>query len=430
MVSSVYSLMRAIRLITVVILFCHICFVAMAQKESQHFKIHYVVDIADVDTTFMDNAKRIEMMRKYLRWIRQDNSLSLDSVKFSGTASPDGYYEYNNWLSENRLENLKKIMREEIEVPDSIIFRNDAYITWKMFRDSVAASNIPMRDSVLAILDMEPGLVAWWKLQSTGKKMSTDHRMLKIRAMNNGKVYESLKPILHNLRFADVEIVTHRKSIIDTTRLTIVPREIPPPTLDYVAPLYDHNSREWVRRIYIKNNLVKDALLIANISVETDLTWHWTLDLTMFYSNWDYFWPQTKFRMAGFQTELRYWFNPIENDGWFVGGHVGYSYYNMAFNGAHRYQDLYGETPTMGGGMSFGWRKQVGPQRRWRIELSGGAGVYPLHYSVFQNTLNYKKGLWLEERRKTFFGVDVLSVSVGYAIDAYKHLKRGKAVSQ
>lgn len=189
---------------------CIGCLLAVAQSESRHFKIHYPVDIAEVDTAFMDNAFRINSLHNYLERISADKTLSLDSVKYTGTASPDGYFEFNNWLSETRLENLKKIIRKDIDIPDSIVFRNDAYITWKMFRDSVAASDIPMRDSVLAILDMEPGLVPWYKIERTGKRMNTDHRMLKIRALNRGRVYESLKPILHNLRFADVEMVVSR----------------------------------------------------------------------------------------------------------------------------------------------------------------------------------------------------------------------------
>lgn len=406
---------------------CIGCLLAVAQSESRHFKIHYPVDIAEVDTAFMDNAFRINSLHNYLERISADKTLSLDSVKYTGTASPDGYFEFNNWLSETRLENLKKIIRKDIDIPDSIVFRNDAYITWKMFRDSVAASDIPMRDSVLAILDMEPGLVPWYKIERTGKRMNTDHRMLKIRALNRGRVYESLKPILHNLRFADVEMVVSRNipiSYIDVPLVDVGELDY------YISPIpYYYIENEWVRRLYIKNNLVKDALLLANLSVEVDLARHWTLDLTMFYSKWDYFKSQIKFRMAGFQTELRYWFNPVENDGWFIGGHFGYSYYNLAFNGAHRYQDLYGKTPTKGGGLSAGWRKQFGYKNKWRLELAAGVGVYPLHYSVFRNTPDEKNGLWIQERRETFIGVDVLSVSIGYAIDIYKKKTIKKGVS-
>lgn len=387
---------------------------APSSNFSREFRIHYICDSINIDPLFVDNAIRLGQVRDFLRYIRDNKSFRLDSVKFTGTASPEGYYEANNWLSENRLQNFKKLIKKEIDVPDSIIYLNDNNITWKMFRDAVAASDIPFRDSVLKVLDMEPGLVYWQK------GMHTDHRALKLRQMDGGKVYETLKPILFNQRFATAEFILSRlpepDPLADLTRSIKIFYEPEP-----MAP------EEWgVRRLYLKTNLAKWALLIANFAIEADIAAHWTLGLDMFYSNWDYFTPTTKFRMAGFMSELRYFFNPIENDGWFVGGHFGYSYYNMAFNGAHRYQDLYGETPTKGGGLSAGWRKQFGPKNKWRLEFSLGAGIYPLHYSVFNNTENYKHGQWIEKRKETFYGIDQISVTIGYAIDTYKYKKKQK----
>lgn len=380
------------------------------QRFSREFQIHYICDSINIDPAFVDNAIRIGEVRDFLRYIRNDKSLRLDSVKFTGTASPEGYYEANNWLSENRLENFKKLIREEMDVPDSIIFLNDNYITWKMFRDAVEASDIPRKDTVLKVLDMEPGLVYWQK------GMHTDHRALKLRQMDKGRVYETLKPILFSQRFATAEFVLSRipepDPLAELTRSIIIEYE-PDPLLP---------PEQWrVRRLYLKTNFAKWVLLLPNFSVEADIAAHWTLGLDMFYSKWDYFTPTVKFRMAGFMAELRYYFNPIDNDGWFVGGHFGYSYYNLAFNGAHRYQDLYGETPTKGGGLSVGWRKQFGHNNRWRLEFALGAGIYPLHYSVFKNTHTYKQGQWIEKRKETFFGIDQGAITIGYAIDMYKY---------
>lgn len=384
---------------------------------SRHFLINYRVDIADIDTNFMDNANRINELREFLRDIRENPMIFIDSVRFTGTASPDGYIEYNRWLSENRLDHFKELTAEEIYIPDSIIFLNDSYITWQNFREGVEASDIPYKEEVLSVIDLPADTVKWnWGLH-------TDSRLLTLRNMHNGKVWNYLKPILYYLRYADAEFVVKKKKLP-------LPEFIPFNPLaeisqrSYLPPLPPYEI--WKRRLYIKTNFVKWALLISNVSVEVDLIRHWTLDLSVFYSKWDYFRPEIRFRFAGFMPELRYWFNSEENDGWFIGGHFGYSYYNLGFNGAHRYQDLYGKTPTKGGGLSFGWRKQFGYKNRWRLEFSAGAGVYPLHYSVFENTHDYHNGQWLEERKKTYFGLDQLSVSIGYAIDLFSKKVRQK----
>lgn len=381
----------------------------------KRFSISYRVDSISVDPGYMNNAERLDSMRLFLRVINNNPFLQLDSVKFSGTASPEGYYEFNNWLSENRLEKLKNIMREEIEIPDSIIYGNDAYITWQRLRNAVASSNLQHKDTVLAILDMEPGLIDWYKIQPTGKRMRTDHRMFKIRQLYGGKVYNDLKPILDSLRYADVDLIVRRPLLAQP-----VPYELFVPQLQFSSdmsymdlPIYE----DLLWRMYIKTNFIKWALGITNVAVEVDLARHWTYEIAGFYSKWDYIKSTIKFRFGGFQTGVRYWFNPYENDGWFLGAHFGFSYYNLAFNGKHRYQDLYGKTPTKGGGIEAGWRKQFGYKNRWRLEFSLGAGVYPLDYSVFHNTPDYKEGQWIERRKKTFFGIDQASVSIGYAID-------------
>ena len=387
---------------------------APSTRYSRTFNIRYICDSINIDPAFVDNAVRIGEVRDFLRYIRDDKRFRLDSVKFTGTASPEGYYEANNWLSENRLENFKKLIRKEMDVPDSIIYLNDSYITWQMFRKAVEDSDIPRKDTVLKVLDMEPGLIYWQK------GMHTDHRAMKLRLLDRGQVYETLKPILFNQRFATAEFILSRfpepDSLAELTR-----------NIQIIYEPIDIMPEEWrVRRLYLKTNFVKWALLITNFAVEADIAAHWTLGLDMFYSKWNYFTPTVKFRMAGFMSELRYYFNPLNNDGWFVGGHFGYSYYDMAFNGAHRYQDLYGKTPTRGGGVTGGWRKPFGHNNRWRLEFSLGAGIYPLHYSVFHNTYNYKHGQWIEKRKETFYGIDQGFITIGYSIDMYKYKYRKK----
>lgn len=395
-----------------------ISFLASAQSESRHFFINYVINIAEIDTTFLDNKERIGEMFDYLRSISDDDRLVIDSVRFSGTASPDGYYEFNNWLSENRLENFKKLIRTEIEIPDSIISRNDSYITWKRLRDAVEESDIPRRDEVLRILDMEPALVPWYK------HMHTDHRLLKLRSLDQGRVWETLKPILFRLRFADAEFIIKRRMVqhgIKPTLTTFNDEWITVPSAPVWLTVRD--TETWTRRLYLKTNLIDLGMLIGNLAVEIDIAPHWSFTLPFYYSALDYFKSQLKFRIAGIQPEIRYWFNSKQNDGFFIGAHYGFAWYNMAFNGKYRYQDLDGRTPTSGGGLALGWRKQIGYKKRWRLELSAGAGVYPLHYDVFENTPDVKDGRWVETRKKTFIGLDQAAVTIGYAFDIYKHTK-------
>ena len=100
------------------------------------------------------------------------------------------------------------------------------------------------------------------------------------------------------------------------------------------------------------------------------------------------------------------------------------AYYNLAFGGDYRYQDYNRETPSVGVGLSVGYRLPVSRNNRWSVEFSLGGGGYSRHYDKFHNTPNTKDGLIIETVRKPYWGIDQAAVSVSYSFDLKK--KGGK----
>ena len=183
-------------------------------------------------------------------------------------------------------------------------------------------------------------------------------------------------------------------------------------------------EKSWTRQLHVKTNVLGLGLGIANAAVEIDLGKHWSFNLPVYYSAWDYFKTTIKFRTLAVQPEFRYWFKP-ENEGWFVGAHFGYASYNIALDGDYRYQDHDRETPAMGGGLAFGYRTHISKNKRWKMEFTLGGGYYPLQYDKFHNTPNVKDGLMVESCiEKNYRGLDQASVSFLYTFDLKK--KGGK----
>ena len=174
--------------------------------------------------------------------------------------------------------------------------------------------------------------------------------------------------------------------------------------------------KAWDRHYYLKTNAIGWGMGITNLAVEMDLAKHWSITLPVYYAAWNYFDSTVKFRTFAVQPEVRYWFSE-ENQGLFAGAHVGLAYYNVAWGGDYRYQDHNRNTPAFGGGLSVGYRKALGKSQRWKLEFSLGVGVYPLHYDKFQNTPDYKDGLMVDSKKKTYWGVDQASVSFAYTLD-------------
>lgn len=170
------------------------------------------------------------------------------------------------------------------------------------------------------------------------------------------------------------------------------------------------------RKLYVKTNALGLGLAIANAAVEIDLCKHWSLNLPVYYSAWDYFTETIKFRTLAVQPEIRYWFsekNPV-NDGWYLGAHFGLAYYNIATDGEYRTQDHDGTSPALGGGLAVGYRMPISKNNRWKMEFSIGAGAYKLHHDKFRN---YHNGLLVNTEKKTYIGIDQASVSFSYTFD-------------
>lgn len=175
-----------------------------------------------------------------------------------------------------------------------------------------------------------------------------------------------------------------------------------------IAPLQKRNPR-----LHLKTNAVGWGMAIANVAAEMDGQPHWSFTLPVYVSAWNYFRSDVKFRIFAVQPEARYWFSP-DNEGWFAGAHLGLAWYNFATGGEFRTQDRNGNTPAFGGGLSAGYRLPLGGDKRWKVEFSMGGGVYRLHYDKFRNKTN---GLLVRTEKKTWWGIDQLSVSFAYVFD-------------
>jgi hypothetical protein len=200
-------------------------------------------------------------------------------------------------------------------------------------------------------------------------------------------------------------------AIVDSTLLTS-PDSLVSDTLQ---------TEEWVRQLTLKTNALYWAMGMTNIAVDIDLAEHWSFSLPVFYSAWDYFVNDIKFRAVGLQPEFRYWFKDTNKDGWYLDAHFTMAYWNMAANGEYRYQDRNMEEPLLGGGIGFGYRMPISKDKKWKVEFSLGVGVYNAPYDKFDNVPN---GQLVESSDFIYYGIDQAAVSFSYTFDLKK--KGGK----
>ena len=378
-------------------------------------RIRFVVAKCNINPNYMNNADSLKRIVEWIDKVQRDSMVDIVSVEFCGAVSPEGSVRFNHYLSNARLKVLERYVRSRIHIPEEIIVRNDNYIVWSELETMVENSDWENKDAILNIIRSEN--------RSTGEVL--DSRIGDLKRLDNGVTWMKLyRTFFADMRNAYTVIVTKKsQKAIDSERVALEPvptRAVafPEPAMKSLAmaPLTIAPPTAEMRNMYVKTNVVGLALLMGNVGVEFDMGRYFSFSLPVYYSALNYFSHTTKFRTFAIQPELRYW--PMKNDdGLFIGAHMGFAYYNFAFNGAGRYQDRNGTTPTLGGGLTLGYRMPISKDDRWKLELGIGAGVYPLHYDVFHNDYN---GALYDTRKKTYIGLDNILVGISYKIPLKK----------
>ena len=392
--------------------------VAYSQENRTEFCVDFRANVTSIDSSYVNNAERLSDIASFLQKVKQDSTLSLVNVSFCGVASPEGSYQWNHKLARARLESLEKIVRNEIEIPDSIVVRDDSYISWEYLAEQVVESDLEQKQAVLDIIALKPQLVDY-----LGTRL-IDHRIIKLQRLDGGKVWRQLHTLyFERMRNAYVMFDTYKQEIVapvDTVVLPVEEEVCQQPAVDSVVVIEPQEpvavADDWSRGLYVKTNVVGLGMAIANIGLELDLAKHLSLAVPAYYSAIDYFKPTIKFRTLAVQPELRFWFNE-NNQKFFVGAHFGYAQYNVAVNGLYRYQDHNGESPALGGGIRVGYRLPIAKNQKWHIEFALGAGCYGLHYDKFYNVNN---GKLVDTYNNIYWGIDNASINISYRFDLNK----------
>ena len=182
--------------------------VAHSQERHTEISVDFRVNSTVIDSVYSDNAVRMQEIIDFLRTIRQDSTINIIEVSFCGAASPEGSYQFNRKLARGRLEAFEKLVRKEVDIPDSLITRNGSYIPWDYLKSQIEDSGLVRKDEVIAILEEEARLV-----DCHHPNTHIDNRIVKLRALDGGKVWQQMhKLFFEQMRNSCAVFVPTRKS--------------------------------------------------------------------------------------------------------------------------------------------------------------------------------------------------------------------------
>lgn len=334
-------------------------------------------------------------------------------VRIKGMSSPDGPHNLNVRLAGDRANALYMYIFPSrgfaLDSIDMQVVGED----WIGFRKlALADKMMPSAGNVLEIIDSD--------LPAATKKY-------RLKRLNGGRVWEYLSEhTFPKLRAASVEVNFMKNlPIMETvefdlnsdSKTDLTESDQTGESDDDLkkneniedSPAVTDLSDKWAEQMSIKSNLPVWLAAMPNIAIEFDLGHHFSIAASVYYSGWDYFKRNIKFRNLTVMPELRYW-PRSDNMGFFLGIHGGMAWYNVAWGGDRRYQDHDGKTPALGGGVNIGYKFPL-RSKHWSMEVSVGAGAYKLDYDVFMNEPN---GILIDRKKKMFYGVDNAALSICY----------------
>lgn len=389
------------------------CSCVSAQVLQDSVRINFHTGAFNLDMELGDNRKVLEDVKDKLQ-LNADDSVyyRLQKVLVVGGASPEGSIALNKNLSEKRAETLFNYLAQYGTFPDSLRHYTFLGRDWEgLYRLAEDDRNLPFREETLALLlKIKNGSIGQADVVESLQALCGG---VPYRYMHS-ELFPALRASSMYLWYKEVHLpsFTAHTSLKKSFDMSVP--ELEEPELVVLSP--DTVSDDWIRQLHFKTNAIGLAMGIANLAIEVDICKHLSFTLPVYYSAWDYFKPTLKFRTFSLQPEFRYWFSK-DNEGWFVGAHFGYGYYNFALDGEYRTQDHNRETPSMGGGTSIGYRTHLSKNKRWKMEFSLGGGIYDSHYDKFRNEEN---GLLVGTEKKTWYGIDQASISVIYTFNLKK----------
>ena len=346
------------------------------------FRVDFRVNRTKIDPSFSDNAATLDSLRSIISKMAQDSTRTIVNLHITGSASPEGPLANNNRLTRARAESLINVIREFIEMdfPNATTYQIPQNL-------SEVTKNLDDKGAVPRRM--------WSKLRFAQADFIVDSAVW------------SPEPVAE----AVVEVEEWEPQPSEPENIFAgYPEPMPlgePGSAAEVA-----SEDEPYRRWFLKTNSIGWAMLAGNAAVEYQWNRRWSFSLPIYYSALNYFSRKVKFRTLTVQPEIRYWMMDENEEGFYVGLHAGLGWWNYALGGDYRYQDHKGRTPSIGGGLSAGYRMNLTADRRWRMEFTLGAGVYSANYDKYANGFN---GPLLEESiKKTHFGIDNAAITFIY----------------
>ena len=377
---------------------------AASIQDSLRTTIYFRPGYSLLELSYRDNAANMKALTQGIQTIKGNPCVQLQHIRILSAASPEGNSALNKRVAKRRGERLRDYLKETLVLPDSIFTVSSAGEDWQGLAALIAKEKTPWRNKALQIIRHTPEWVT-----RNGKVV--DGRKRQLQNLDGGKAWKyMLDNHFYTLRTGAVvvcEVKTlaaestpsaaeasleqahpgaHAEASSEQARLEPASQQSAPqspPVASYFA---------------LKSNLLYDALLVPNLSLEASIGSGWTLGAGGMLAWWSKDAKHRYWRIYGGDLEIRKYFGTLSKSKPLQGHHLGiygdFLTYDFEF-GAKGYQSK----ATYAAGIKYGYSHPIA--NRLNLDFALGIGYLHSNYKtyvprdgcyVYQET---KKRKWL-----------------------------------
>ena len=397
---------------------------AASIQDSLRTTIYFRPGYSLLELSYRDNAANMKALTQGIQTIKGNPCVQLQHIRILSAASPEGNSALNKRVAKRRGERLRDYLKETLVLPDSIFTVSSAGEDWQGLAALIAKEKTPWRNKALQIIRHTPEWVT-----RNGKVV--DGRKRQLQNLDGGKAWKyMLDNHFYTLRTGAVVVCEVKTLAAESTpsaaearleqarleqarpepasqqasgqpasqqQASQSPSSPPFPAIpSQVHP--EPQSPPAASYLALKSNLLYDALLIPNLSLEASIGSGWTLGAGGMFAWWSKDAKHRYWRIYGGDLEIRKYFGTLSKSKPLQGHHLGiygdFLTYDFEF-GAKGYQSK----ATYAAGIKYGYSHPIAT--RLNLDFALGIGYLHSNYKtyvprdgcyVYQET---KKRKWL-----------------------------------
>lgn len=391
---------------------------AASIQDSLRTTIYFRPGYSLLELSYRDNAANMKALTQGIQTIKGNPCVQLQHIRILSAASPEGNSALNKRVAKRRGERLRDYLKETLVLPDSIFTVSSAGEDWQGLAALIAKEKTPWRNKALQIIRHTPEWVT-----RNGKVV--DGRKRQLQNLDGGKAWKyMLDNHFYTLRTGAVVVCEVKTLAAESTPSAAEARleqarpgahteasseqarpepasQSPssPPFPAIPSQVHPEPQAPSVASYFaLKSNLLYDALLIPNLSLEASIGSGWTLGAGGMFAWWSKDAKHRYWRIYGGDLEIRKYFGTLSKSKPLQGHHLGiygdFLTYDFEF-GAKGYQSK----ATYAAGIKYGYSHPIA--NRLNLDFALGIGYLHSNYKtyvprdgcyVYQET---KKQKWL-----------------------------------